>query len=670
MSYTTTKNLIDKKLKEYNEEEFQCLIDIINNKELINPIKKNNKKFVKDTKGWRIDKLDKNKLKEIYFKYVYKKREPNLSAKLVTLINQSSIELIEILESKLGNMDDIALEVKDNNKQYIDKIISLLLDTNYCENIVLCFKLLEIELNEDTANYINEVVKQKQLIKDEKQKIVNDIKIEFNEKLKETEKNLNEIIKNKEKYIKELNSNIDSINKKFALEIEQKEIEVLKLKEYNSTKERKLNLELEKLNRKIVDLEQKLEKSIVTAEDAKKISDRKEEEINKLSCLLEDKYNMFDEYAKSRWEKENNELQLENRNLDISIRDLEVYKQCIEEEVFMLRKDKENIENIINSLEDKSTEFISNISYVMNRIKKDYATQEDKYEIKYEAPSRINHIKSMLIEEDPEAKEDVFDFVDDLADNFECIGIGNDYTYDLAKYTYASIVNKMGLFVIGYNNRLVADAISYTICNSSADIVVIPPGFADSKDLINIVNDTNSKVVLIENAIDNISESVYMPLLKDNKDKILIFSMESNENISIIPKSVFNYLMVVDLDSILQSEQNEELYACMTSDDIFKIDKDIKVKRTKLLREFSNILDLSNISKFKILEVINIINSLDLEDKSSEGIYSLLLFSIGMLSKNQNRDEKLGNFIKEQNFGSEKLENLNVVIGMDNQDEQ
>lgn len=669
MSYTMTQNLIDEKLEQYGEEEFQSLIDIIDRKELIDAIKKNSKRFAQDTKGWRIDKLDKNKLKEIYFKHVYKKREPNLSKKLVTLINQISMELVEILEVKLGNIDDVALEVKNNNKQYIDKIISLLLDTSYCENIILCFKLLEIELSEASVFYIDEAIKQELLIKDEKKKIINNISKEFNEKLKEREKKLSEIIKNKEKEIRDLNSSIDSIKKKFALEIEEKEIEVLKLKEYNLAKERKFNLELEKLNRKIDDLEQKLEKSIIKLEEAKRISDRKEEEINRLSYLLEDKYDRFDEYAKSRWETENNELQSKNKSLDMEIKNLEVYKQCIEEEIFMLKKDKENIEITINSLEHRSKEFISNIDYIINRIRKTHTNKEDTYEIKDNLSSRINHIKSILIEENPEVKEDIFDFIDDLSDNFECMGIGNNYTYNLAKYTYASIANKMGLFVVGYNNRLFADAISYTICNSSADIVVIPPGFTDSKELINIVNNITSKVVLIENAIDNIAESVYMPLIKENKNKILIFSMESSENINIISKSVFNYLMVVDLDSILESEQNEELYACIVHEDIFKTDKDNTGRKTKLLKGFRDILDLSNISIIKMMEVINIINSLDSEDKSTEGIYSLLLFSIGMILKNQNNDEKIIRFIKEQNFESEKLKKINTVIEMDIQNE-
>lgn len=674
MSHTSTQDIIDKKLKQYNEEEFYSLINISDNQELIKPIKKNSKKFIQDTKGWRIEKLDKNKLKEIYFKYAYKKREPNLSVNLVSLINKNSIELIKIIESKLGDIQYIESEINNNNKVILDELIDFLLESNYGEDIMLCLKLIEIKLEKEIISYIEEIVKYKKLIKSEKKKITNDITIEFNNKLKENEKKYNEAIKMKEKEIKELNLNICNINKKCKLEIEEKKIEILKLKENNRQKEMKFNLESEKLNKKIVKLEEKLDKFEIKQEEYKILVRNKDEEIDKLSYLLENKYDNFEKYAKERWESEHEELNLRNIEIENSIRELELYKKCIEKEVCILKKDKEEIENTINSLEKKSEEFINNISYVMNRISKVEECEKNIAKTKSEEFTSINHIKSILIEENPEIKEDKFDFIDELADNFECIGISNDYTYELAKYIYATITNKMGLFVMGYNSRLFADAISYIINNSTAEKIIVPPGFTDSEQLINIINESESKVLLIENAIDSIPENVYMPLLKENQDKILIFSMESNENINIIPKSVFNYLMVVDLDLILESGQREELYACETSHNIFKLsennqNKNIR-KSSKLFKSLDAIIDLSNISKIKMLEINNIIDNLHTDKNIKDGIYSLLLFYIVVISKKQGRYEQIEKFIKEQDFDREKLDNLDFIIGMGRQDEQ
>lgn len=664
MSTANTHESIIKEINKYNKEEFDYLIDIIDNKELIKPIKKNSKKFIQDTKGWRIDKLDKNKLKEIYSKYVYNKINIILCTHFVILIKENARTLMQLLESKSIDVDEIPTEI-ENNKDHIDKIIDILLDSQYHRDTLLPFKLMDIELDENSISYIIDTTRVKKFMKVEKEKEINNITEEFNLKLKEQEKKLNDNIKNKEKGIKELKSKIDSINKKHAIEIEHKDIEIHKLKDNITSKENKFNNELNKLNCKIKNLEENLDQYEAINKDIKQLIDKKEEQINALLKLLEEEYKAFEEYANSRWKNENEDLELKNRELSQNINELEEYKQYIEEEVLILKKDKEYIEKSINSLEDKSKEFITDISYIMDRVKNYEVNKPSINNLNYDLSSNIHHVKSIVVEKSPDVKEELYDFIDDLADNFECIGVGIDYKYDLAKYVYATIANKMGLFIMGYNNRLFANAISYTVSNSSADIIVIQPGFTDSKLLIDTIKHMESKVVIIENAIDNISESVYMALIKENKDKILIFSTESNENLNIIPKSVFNYLMVVDLDSILVRDQIDELYACITPDEIFEIDKDNKIKRKKLVKNLSDIVELSNISKLKMLEINNIINNLNSEDKSKDGVYSLLLFSLLRISKTQNKYEHIEEFIKEQNFDNKKLDILNYIIEME-----
>lgn len=672
MGHFKTKEINDNNLKKYNEKEFYELIDFIDNKVLIEPIKKKSKFFAPYIKGFRVDKLDKSKLKDIYFKCLYKKQNPLLEVTISRIIDENAINVLEILESKLEDTDDIKKMLLDisNNKEYLDKVIDILLETRYGENIILSFKFIDIDLDEPTISYIEEKIKYHNLIKEEKKKVINNITLEFNEKLREQEKGFNEIIKNKEKEIKDLSLSIDNNNKKFAIEIKNKEIEILKLKEKDAHKERKFNLEYEKQQLKIVELNKNLENSVQEYMELKKLSDKKIDENNRLLSLLDDKYSKYDEYAKSRWENENKKLLSKSKEVDDTIQELKVQKQLLEEELSILKTDKDSVESAINLLENNSKEFIDKISYVINRIGRNEVikiTENKTSKDRHNEVSKINHVLGLTIEEEPEIEESKFDFMDDLADNLKFIGIGNEYIYELAKYIYATIANKMGLLVMGYNNRLFANALSYLISNSSADTLVVPPGFTDSKELIDKVNNTKSKVVLIENAIDNIAESVYMPLIKENKDKILILSMESNENINIIPKGIFNYLMVIDLDPILECDQTEELYTSITPSEIFSVEKNNKEKGSKLLNGLNSSLDLGNFSKRKMVEVNNIINNLN--SAKDEGIYCLLLFAIGIISKNQNKEEQLYKFIKEQNFDGEKLDIIKSVIGMDNIDE-
>ena len=667
MSNIKRQDLIEKKLSKYNEKEFFDLINTLDNKDLIEPIKKNSKRFSQDTKGWRIDRLDKNKLREIYFKYIYKKRDNNLAQHLLSILNKNTLEIKERIKLELCDIEDIKLRLENYDKEFIEKMIDLLLDTTYSMNILLYFKVMDIELREEISSYLEDVSKIKRVIKDEKIKITNEINYEFNEKLKQIERNKNEIIKVKEREIKELNFEIDKIGKKLALDIEKKEIEVLKLKNNYISREKNLKLEIDKLNSKVKDSEQRLEKVVFEREELEKINIKKEEEIKELSCLCENKYDMFDKYAKTRWQKENKDLELKNKEIQQDICNLKIYKLNIEEEILKLKKDEENIRSIINSLENKSKEFIDNISYVINRVEKTKAIQENINREKSELSSSIHHIESKVIEIDPDIKKDKFDFIEELADNFECMGIGNNYVFYLAKYVYATIASEMGLLVVGYNNRMFAHVISYTINNSSADIIVIPPGFTDSEQLIKIVNNLKSKVILIENAIDNIAESVYIPLLKQNREKILIFSVESSENLNVIPKGVFNYLIPIALELILESDKIEGLYSCITPDDIFKYSNDNKMRKSKLLDSFNEFLDFGNITKIKMAKINNIINEFDSESNSKSGIYSLLLFSIGMILKSQNKFEQLESFIKKQNFDDEKLNNLDIITGIGKQ---
>lgn len=668
MSYTETRKLIKEYLKDYSKEEFYELIDFIDNKELNEPIKNNPKHFEDSIRGFRAGKLDKRKLKDIYYRYIFKKEDPILGAKLSTIINKNAIKILELLEFKLDYIDEtdeITLNL-ENNKEDIDQIVDTLLGTCYCKNILLAFKFIGVDLDEPTKRYINEKTEYYMAVKDASNKIVNNIKLEFNDKLKEKEKELNSIIEIKKNEIKELYLKIEEINKEYKSDLYDKENKIERLNNINVSIENDYKLKEKKLNAKIDTLNKNIENSLEDYLKLKKIHDKTIAENKKLQSLLDDKYNEYNDYAKSIWEKKNINLISEIKEVEYRIQQLKIEEKSIEEEINVLKYDKQNLENAINLLEDDSTKFIDNISYIMDRIGKN-GVEENKETCLLKKESckveNINHIRGLIRDEGVDVIEDKTSFIEDLADNFTSIGIGNEYSYKLAKYAFATISNNMGLLLMGYNNRLFADALSFLISNSTADIVIINPGFVDSRQLIDIVNNTESKVVLIENVIDNIAECVYMPLLKENNDKILIFSMESNENINLIPKSIFNYLMVVDLDPILESDKNEELYAGIALDTIFIKNKDNKERRTKILKGLDSSLDIGKFSKLKMIEMCGVINSIS--SQINEGIFCMLLFSISVISKNQNKYEELYQFIKDQNFERDKLDILKTVIEMD-----
>ena len=64
-----------------------------------------------------------------------------------------------------------------------------------------------------------------------------------------------------------------------------------------------------------------------------------------------------------------------------------------------------------------------------------------------------------------------------------------------------------------------------------------------------------------------------------------------------------------------------------------------------------------------MIEMCGVINSIS--SQINEGIFCMLLFSISVISKNQNKYEELYQFIKDQNFERDKLDILKTVIEMD-----
>lgn len=658
--------LIEKKFAKYNEEEFGCIIDSIDNKQLITFIKKNNKQFSQDTRGWRIDKLDKNKLKEIYYKSIYKKNDLLLAKYLNKLIEFNLSKTQKILMSEGYDLEDLKTNLANYGQKKLDKLIELLLDTSFKENILIYFKVIDIELNKDISIDIEEKVKIKKAVKQELLKLEDTIFIKYNEKIRLIEKQHSEEIKSKEKTIRELNIKVEDIKVELSEIITQKDQKISKLIKEKLYSEKKLKLEIDKSNSKISELNKKIENYITDKYSILDLYDKKEEEINRLLNLLENKYNSFAKFAKEKWNEENQNLQTQTNELENNINTLMIKKTEIEEEIDFLTKEKEKIEQSIITLEEESETFINNITYIINRIGRNEVTQTTvSSEVSKEYDNNIYHTPSKKVQDKFDQIDDILDFINELADNLECVGVGKDYAYDFAKYTCATIKNNMGLLAIGYNTRLVADAISYTVNNSTADKIVIPPGYFNIKELIDKVNRLESKVVLIENSIDNISDSVYMPLIKENKDKILIFSMESSENVNILPKGIFNYLMVVDLDSILENTFIDELYPFRIADDLLEDLEIKKVRKFKLSNDLNNLVDLGNIAKLKMLEVINIINIIDNNENSDLGIYNMILFSLGMICKSQERLDKLEEFINQQNLDNNKLKNLEIFIEME-----
>lgn len=354
----------------------------------------------------------------------------------------------------------------------------------------------------------------------------------------------------------------------------------------------------------------------------------------------------------SKWNTLNAELLNQQANLKHTIRILEGHKNNLTLEVEKLDYKRSELERLILSYEENGEKVISNIKDLMSKFGYDSTNMRSK--------NRVHFIAGNKSQVDIETV-DRFDFIEDLSDNLNISGVQDIYINDMARYLYAIFVSGMSPLLIGYNTRKIANAISNLFNGSNADIISLPPGFDDMNELNQVVNSSMSKVLLIENAVDNISDYIYLPLLKQNNDRFILFSMESSEHLNLISQSIFNYMVPIDVDSILQYVKNPGgLIKTNTDITVFNytIDENLVKTNQRHLKKIAPIYSLPQSTKIRWAEVMAVIDSLDI----NKAFYCIIVFSLTMLCRQTKKIEELSKYIQQQDLEPEMFKFLNSFI--------
>lgn len=628
-------DLIEEYKNKYTKEEFECIISILPRSQLLKPILDCPKAFRGYTDGFRPQNLPDTLLQYIYYNKIYKRADVLLATYLQELIDKSLEEIEKRVSQSIDSPEAINEKLQNNDTEILKQLVDVLCETEYRENISLYFKIVEYELSDEQSDYLEYYIKfKKDLYKIEKD-IKETLTSIYEAKLDETAKKCRDKIDEKQVEIRQLKEQIEE-NKITMADLEGKLDRLYK--EYK--------LEVESLESEI----DKLENLIG---NLKRENEGKSKKISELSELLEMEYNKFYKIVEKRWFKSNEKLLKQSEDIKLGIEDLKMRRNQILEDIEFLKLQKIDLEEEFILVKDRVGEFIESFQYLLDNVglkTDDMGSQTNLYTI----PSMAFEDRITIIDEREY-------FIEDLAANLGISGIRSDYSFDLAQYIYAIFANRMNLLIVGYNTRKIADAISSVICGRSAEIITLPLGYNNCNELISVVNGLTGKVILIENAVDNISETTYIPLIKQNKDKFLIFSMESSENIGILSNCIFNYMLPLDIDTIIGYELDKPFCYSAVAESIFNTDSELQSKRYnfKELEKLNKVVELSRTSKLRIAEVMSIIDSLD----SDNAIYDVLLFSISMLCKSDDNKYELKNFIEEQAFRPESFRKLQLILG-------
>lgn len=593
MEKTEDKNVLINISSHFTADEFREIVSLLPYVDLIKPIKKYNKKFRNETRGFRPHRLPLEKVINIYYKYVYQNRDPILNAHFRSLVEACQKAIENHVTKEIGPTSKVFEKIENNDMDCFEEFVVLLLETPFKRNVQLYFKLIDQPLTKEQESFckneLDKFLERREMEKEIKGKILAEYE---DEKSK-----LNKVIADKEELNKRLKKEIKEIKKRYADKLLQKEDIIWGLKnELSNVREEAFNeknffeTEIERIKAKLKDFEEEVT--------------RKDKDINEMRDKLSLKYDQFNKMAKEKWDIMHQDLIQERDQLRSQTASLAKERETLEKEIEQLLNKKSDLEKNVTPLEERAGDIllhIREIAQVLND--KPDSPQVEK---------RLFRERSIKMQEKVTIVDDFSYFIDDLTDNLEISGIHENDAYNVACYIHSIFTNKKSLLLAGYKSREISNAISYTINGASVDVVGLPLGFNDSHALVSAVKEAESKVILLENIVDNVSENVYLPLLKEQLDKFLVFSMESSESAHILEGGLFNYMMALDIDNVigLGNEENEFHYTEIDRQ-VFNIHVD-RSAREQNLGQINSFYGesrlLSNTIKLILADILSVMN--------------------------------------------------------------
>lgn len=144
-----------------------------------------------------------------------------------------------------------------------------------------------------------------------------------------------------------------------------------------------------------------------------------------------------------------------------------------------------------------------------------------------------------------------------LSDNLTTIGVDYDKASVLGAYLIAAYSLKIPLIFAGYGSVEIADAISITLHNETADRL-----YVNNDKLVSVHG--SSDVVIVYDAFACMDK-----VLEATKGRFVCFIAQTSEEMSIEPRSIYNYALPVFPEYFITGENEvNEILGCVVQDEI------------------------------------------------------------------------------------------------------
>lgn len=560
--------------------------------ELSEFIIKNNKRFFNITKGIRLDSksslLQKRipeaileeikKGNKILIKFINQELNQKINCinKTVEKELSSDKELLEIINkyktnknNKISVISYIGLILETNNKRYFIRFINILLDKLPSKCISVYFTLNEIDLSTQEKILIENIV--------ENEKTLNEIKEET--KKQEKEKLKKELENIKKHYKEQIDENRKLKNEIYEIKKESKNNETILNKNINEKEliNKNLNEQLIEINLKNNNLELKVKNikdnyELKLKEELNLIKEA-EDKILKLKNDLAIKYEDYSKKYELSLIEKNKKIIDEENNLKENIKNLNIFTKELEDKIKKLTLEEQEKKKKLDEYNSSIKNFIDNIDkeIIINALRNSMLNINGIKSPKEESMQLYIKNSKITSKVQIEISEDIDDFSYYLSENLKNIGVVKNRN-EISDYIVSSLAAKMIPLLVGYKTREIAKAISFSYSGEMPLIITVPSGYNNVNELIELINNCKSKVILIEGLIGQMNEFVMLTLFKEynelqESDKILLISCEDSNMVHAIPEYLLKYIVLIELVNIKPIVKQEYIYS--NSIDVF-----------------------------------------------------------------------------------------------------
>lgn len=624
-------------------EIFERIINIISIKSIRIFLKNNPKCKPKMYQSFRVESITKKMIVDSFYKSITIDKNMKLISFIYTSIEEIILKVDNACKEKNITLDNI---LKKENE--LDTLIDILLESSFDTDIELYFIINKIKLTLKVKKEINYISELKRKIKEREKEIVAKIQAQYKEKQDELKKEKEYIITNLETEIKQLKNEkkelefnnliiIDNLKKEYEAKEQNYKYQLKNIEKSCNKLEREKSEEKKKFDKELLNEKYKIEQ-------LNKRYIGKVKELEEVNLIINKKTIEFNNELEDKFKKNNFELIKEIEMKKNELENILKKTQELKDESEKINKKKLQYENDIEYLEKK---LLMNINRIKDLIGEVGIKDNSSY---------IHSICEKVTLNELYKTFDIKDFIYDLEVNLEIAGIESKFKGNLSKYLAAIMLSKIPIVLIGYNSRGVAKAISTSMYGEAPEIINLSQRTETCESLIKHINKSSNKVILLENIVENFNENIYLPVVKEIKDKTVLFSIENSDNIHIINRSIFNYMIPIDIEYVGGLSKNEEMIISLVSDDILDINKkNVNYFYELISNRYDNINVISKVMKYILANVVSIMNETYKID--IELVFNIIAqYTIYPLSKNKDRVNSLIGLLREKQIDSYTFE--------------